>query len=103
MEISNMNLDEVDLLVLSACETALGEIKGSDGVYGLQRSFKIAGVKYVIVSLWKVPDNESKEFMTTFYKLLFQGELIELAFNETKNIMSKKYDPYYWSAFVLTR
>ncbi len=66
-EVSNMSLFNTELVVLSACETGLGDIKGSEGVYGLQRAFKQAGVRYLMMSLWKVPDNATKEFMTTFY------------------------------------
>ncbi|MFN8331277.1 MAG: CHAT domain-containing protein [Saprospiraceae bacterium] len=67
-EISQMNLSNTELVVLSACETGLGEIQGNEGVYGLQRAFKIAGVMYIIMSLWQVPDKQTSMLMTTFYK-----------------------------------
>gem|GEM_PF-378035 len=100
-EVSNMNLNKTQLIVLSACETGLGDIKGSEGVYGLQRAFKIAGVKFIVMSLWQVPDKETAEFMETFYTKLLLLKDIRKAFNETQNVMRKKYDPYYWAAFVL--
>jgi CHAT domain-containing protein/tetratricopeptide (TPR) repeat protein len=100
-EVSNLNLSNTQLVVLSACETGLGDIKGSEGVYGLQRAFKMAGAKYMIMSLWQVPDKETVEFMDSFYKKLIAGRDIRKAFAETQNEMRKKYDPYYWGAFVL--
>jgi len=100
-EVSNMNLQNTQLVVMSACETGLGDIKGSEGVYGLQRAFKMAGVKYIIMSLWQVPDKETEEFMVTFYTKLLKIKDIRKSFNETQKEMRQKYDPYYWAAFVL--
>ncbi len=100
-EVATIDMRNCDLVVLSACETGLGDIKGSEGVYGLQRSFKMAGVKYLIMSLWQVPDKETAEFMTSFYKNLTKTNDIKKSFNLTQQEMRKKYDPYYWAAFVL--
>jgi CHAT domain-containing protein/Tfp pilus assembly protein PilF len=100
-EVSTLDLRNTDLVVLSACETGLGDIKGSEGVFGLQRAFKIAGAKYIIMSLWQVPDKETAEFMTTFYKQLSKSGNIKESFAKTQHAMRKKYDPYYWAAFVL--
>ena len=100
-EVSTLDLRNTKLVVLSACETGLGDIKGSEGVFGLQRGFKMAGVKYIIMSLWQVPDKETSEFMILFYKNLIKEKDIPTAFNNTQKIMRKKYDPYYWGAFVL--
>ncbi|MBT3423852.1 MAG: CHAT domain-containing protein, partial [Bacteroidetes bacterium] len=104
-EVSNMYLPNTRLVVLSACETGLGDIKGSEGVFGLQRAFKMAGVEYIIMSLWKVPDNETAEFMEIFYTCLFSGTTIPVAFNFTQKQMKTKYknDPYKWAAFVLVK
>ena len=88
-------------MVLSACETALGDIKGSEGVFGLQRAFKMAGVKKMIVSLWQVPDKETAELMTAFYGYWLKGKTINEAFAQAQAEMRKKYSPYYWAAFVL--
>ncbi|MEO5947374.1 MAG: CHAT domain-containing tetratricopeptide repeat protein [Chitinophagaceae bacterium] len=104
-EVSNLYLPNTRLVVLSACETALGDIKGSEGVYGLQRAFKMAGVKNLVMSLWKVPDIETAEFMQLFYKNMFEGKAIDQSFYETQMIMKNKYrnDPYKWAAWILLK
>lgn len=100
-EISQLNLSNTELVVLSACETALGDVKGSEGVFGLQRAFKMAGVKKMIVSLWQVPDKETAELMTTFYNYWLKGKTINDAFSQAQADMRKKYAPFYWAAFIL--
>ena len=104
-EASNVTLNNTQLVVLSACETGLGEIQGSEGVFGLQRAFKAAGAEYLIMSLWKVPDTETAEFMENFYSNRLEGISIEEAFRQTQQYMKNKYtdDPYKWAAFVLVR
>lgn len=103
MEISNLNLSNTELVVLSACETGLGDIQGSEGVYGLQRAFKKAGAKYLIMSLWQVPDRETSVFMTTFYKNWLQDkQSIPDAFNKTqKEMRDRFFNPYQWAGFIL--
>jgi len=101
LEVMQLDLRKTKLVVLSACETGLGDIVGSEGVYGLQRSFKMAGAEYLIMSLWQVPDKETQEFMTLFYAHLNELKTIEGAFAKTQELMRKKYDPYFWAAFVL--
>ncbi len=103
-EISRMNLSATELVVLSACETGLGDIVGNEGIYGLQRAFKIAGAKYLIMSLWKVNDQSTSVFMTEFYRQwLQQGLKIPAAFQAAQKIMRAKYQdsPYHWAGFVL--
>ena len=102
-EISQVNLSNTELVVLSACETGLGDIKGNEGVYGLQRAFKIAGAKYLIMSLWQVPDQETAIFMQTFYKHWIEGKLsIPDAFRTTQREMKERFlNPYQWAGFVL--
>jgi tetratricopeptide (TPR) repeat protein/CHAT domain-containing protein len=104
-EVSYQYFGNTKLVVLSACETGLGDIKGSEGVFGLQRAFKAAGVQYLMMSLWKVPDAATSEFMETFYTEWFKGNSIEQAFQNTQNQMKTKYrnEPYKWAAFVLVR
>jgi CHAT domain-containing protein len=100
-ELSNTDLRKAKLVVLSACETGLGDIKGSEGVFGLQRGLKQAGAGSIIMSLWRVPDKETSEFMQVFYSNLLSMKDIRQAFVSTQKTMQKKYDPYYWAAFVL--
>ena len=100
-EISNLDLSACKLVVLSGCETGLGEVKGSEGVFGLQRAFKMAGVKNIIMSLWKVPDNQTAELFNIFYSECFAGKSIHEAFQSTQAKMKSKYSPYYWAGFVL--
>jgi CHAT domain-containing protein len=100
-EISHLDLSRTELVVLSACETALGDVRGSEGVFGLQRGFKMAGVKKMIVSLWQVPDQETAELMTAFYSYWLKGDPIKAAFARAQADMRVKYSPFYWAAFVL--
>lgn len=104
-EISNMYFPNAKLVTLSACETALGDIKGSEGVYGLQRAFKMAGVENLVMSLWTVPDAESAEFMELFYKNMFENKSINKAFITAQNSMRDKYrnEPYKWAAWILVK
>lgn len=101
-EIAQLNLSNTQLVVLSACETALGDLKGTEGVFGLQRAFKIAGVKNMIVSLWQVPDKETAELMTLFYNnLATNNSTVREAFTKAQKEMRSKYPPFSWAAFVL--
>ncbi|MCZ2224140.1 MAG: CHAT domain-containing protein [Chitinophagales bacterium] len=101
-EISNMNLLNTELVVLSACQTALGDINASEGVYGLQRAFKMAGVKKLIISLWEVPDAETAELMQLFYSNVFKGESYYTSFRKAQKALKEKYkDPTKWAGFVL--
>ena len=102
-EVSNNWLGNTKLVVLSACETGLGEIKGGEGVFGLQRAFKLAGSEYVMMSLWQVPDKETAEFMELFYSNWLGGKEIREAFNVAQNTLRAKYSPYFWAAFVLMK
>ena len=100
-EISNLDLSSCQLVVMSACETGLGQINGSEGVFGLQRAFKMAGVKNIIMSLWKVPDAQTAELFDIFYTECFAGKSIQEAFQIAQAKMKLKYSPYYWAGFVL--
>lgn len=102
-EISQMNLAGTELVVLSACETGLGDVDDNEGVYGLKRAFKIAGAKYLIMSLWQVPDKQTQELMSAFYQnWLGQKKTIPVAFAAAQRNMRKQYDdPFFWAGFVL--
>jgi CHAT domain-containing protein len=100
-EVSNLDLSNTKLVVLSACETGLGDIKGSEGVYGLQRAFKMAGVHYMITTLWEIQDEVTVEFMKVFYQQWLKGKDIHDAFKLAQVEMRNKYEANYWAAFVL--
>jgi len=102
-EISQMDLSNTELVVLSACETGLGDIQGNEGVYGLQRAFKIAGAKYLIMSLWQVPDFQTQQLMSAFYRNWLQDKMsIPDAFRAAQQAMQLKFkDPFFWAGFVL--
>ena len=101
-EIAQMNLIKTQLVVLSACETGLGEAKSSEGVFGLQRAFKLAGVETLVMSLWTVPDDATAELMTGFYQLWLSGKTKREAFATAQKQVREKYkEPYYWAGFVM--
>lgn len=106
-EISTLNLSDVELVTLSACDTGLGDITG-DGVFGLQRGFKKAGANSILMSLWKVDDEATCKLMTEFYsnwigKKMTKHDALEAA--KTSVRTDKEHpqwqDPMYWAAFIL--
>lgn len=101
-DIANLNFKGTTLAMLCACQTAKGKVT-AEGLYGLQRAFKKAGVETLIVTLWKVRDSVAEAFATTFYQELFaQGGNKRSAFETTKNVIRKRYkDPFDWSCFIM--
>jgi CHAT domain-containing protein len=103
--IACLDLRGTDLLVLSACQTGLG-VATPEGLFGLQRAFKKAGVQTMVMSLWSVNDEVAKDFMIKFYEELARNNWDKRkAFDDAKaNVRNNpryKKDPYYWAAFVM--
>jgi CHAT domain-containing protein len=128
-ELDGLDLMQAELVVLSACETGLGQVEASEGVLGLQRTLHLQGARTVVGSLWKVDDDATRALMIEFYKNLWSGKLGKLeALRQAQLTMLRQYDrstrtlqprgiaksavnsedldgrlpPYYWAAFVLS-
>ena len=100
-EISRLDFKGLDLVVLSACQTGLGEVTG-EGVFGLQRGFKKAGAQTIIMSLWNVSDKPTKELMTDFYRNLMAGKSKREAFISAQDKIRQKYiNPKMWAGFIM--
>ncbi len=104
-EIAKVNLSDADLVVLSACQTGLGEIK-DDGVFGIQRGFKKAGAKSLLMSLWSVSDQATRLMMSTFYANLMSGQTKHEAFLNAQKTLREYPEndyssPYFWASFIL--
>ena len=121
LEVAALDLNQVDAVVLSACETGLGSVAGGEGLLGLQRAFQVAGARTVVASLWKVPDAATARLMQRFYENLWEKKLPKLEalreaqlwmlrdrsnrgllFVDAAPAQDEPLPPYYWAAFVLS-
>ena len=110
-EVASLDLRGAELVVLSACETGLGEVKSGEGVLGLRRAFAFAGARALVMSLWKVPDQETMELMQAFYARvkaepgLDKGEAMRAAQLELIQHLRQRdgvADPRLWAAWVVS-
>jgi len=100
-DVTSLDLLATELVVLSACDTGLGDVKVGEGIFGLRRAFQLAGAKTLVMSLWKVPDLETQELMENFYQRLRSGEGRASALRQAQLAMKTKHtNPYYWGAFI---
>lgn len=101
-EASLLNLRETQLVVLSACETGLGEVRNGEGVYGLQRAMISAGTKNLLMSLWKVDDAATSDLMNSFYRAWANRSETVKSFRQAQLEIRKKYShPFFWGAFIM--
>lgn len=102
LKLAGLNLSNTDLVVLSACETGVGDINDAEGVTGLNKAFIKAGSKNIVMSLWSVSDKETAELMKEFYLNIKNTNDYPKSLQNAKLMMIKKnIHPFYWSAFIL--
>jgi CHAT domain-containing protein len=100
-DVAGLDLLNTELVVLSACETGLGEVHTGEGVFGLRRAFIVAGARTLVMSLWKVPDEQTRELMIDFHTRVLSGQGVADALRQAQLAMREKYpDPYFWGAFI---
>lgn len=108
-KILGLRLRGTDMVVLSACETGVGDVKTGEGVFGLRRAFTQAGTKSLVMSMWSVPDKETKELMVEFYRNILSGKMnrcqaLREATLKQMQVVRERYghtNPFSWGAFVL--
>ncbi|MCA9468165.1 MAG: CHAT domain-containing protein, partial [Nitrospira sp.] len=102
-EVAQLDLRGTELVVLSACETGVGQVQNGEGVYGLRRALVLAGAQSQVASLWKVADEATKDLMVEYYQRLMKGEGRSAALRDAQRTMiadPKRSHPYYWASFI---
>jgi CHAT domain-containing protein len=100
-DVRGLDLWATELVVLSACETGLGEIHVGERVFGLRRAFVLAGARTLVMSLWKVPDDQTRELMADYYRRLLAGEGRAEALRQAQLALKAKHPkPFFWGAFI---
>jgi CHAT domain-containing protein len=105
LEASGLDLHDTKLVVLSACETGIGDVTNGDGVYGLRRALVMAGAETQVMSLWKVDDNATRDLMVAYYLDLQAGRGRGEAMQRVQlDMLSRKESahPFYWAAFIVS-
>jgi CHAT domain-containing protein len=103
LEVTGLNLRGTRLVVLSACETGVGETRAGEGVYGLRRAFTLAGAESQLMSLWNVSDEGTQELMVAYYQRLLNGEGRSEALRQVQLEMLQEEErshPFFWAAFI---
>ena len=107
-EVASLNLENTEWVVLSGCETAIGDVRAGEGVLGLRRAFEEAGARTLIASLWAVDDQDTREWMTALYRARFvdrrsTAESVRAAARarlQTRRAAGQSTHPFYWAGFV---
>ncbi|WP_437760916.1 CHAT domain-containing protein [Sorangium sp. So ce1389] len=105
LEASQLDLNGTKLVVLAACETGVGDVRGGDGVYGLRRALVIAGAETQVMSLWKVSDDATRELMQAYYGRLLAGGGRGEALRQAQLAMlaiPERAHPFYWASFIVS-
>jgi CHAT domain-containing protein len=103
-ELAQLDLRGTQLVVLSACDTGLGQVRNGEGVYGLRRALVLAGAQAQVISQWKVPDAATTDLMIDYYRRLLAGAGRSDALRSALRAMLGRKEtqhPYFWAAFVV--